>query len=274
MQVYALVGQSGTGKSHRALLVAGEYNIPAIIDDGLLISDGRILAGKSAKKSVSKIAAIRTALLSEDSHAMEMRQCLAEVAPNKILIIGTSKGMIQQIATRLGIAHPEVYIDIEDVSTKEEIATAKFKRFHKGTHVVPAPSMEVKQKLSVSLVEAFFHNKNYKHRPNSHLESSIVRPTYNTYGRLYIANQAVVEIVRFACGKIENVMKLSRVDVIIIEGAIKLSIDIEVKFGYPLPLLAQEIKKTAKFHVEKMTANVVTEVNVTIKKIHIVKTKF
>lgn len=273
MQVYALVGQSGTGKSHRALLVAGEYNIQAIVDDGLLIADGRILAGKSAKKSPSKIAAIRTALLTEDSHALEMKERLQEIAPAKILIIGTSKGMIKQISARLGIEPPEIYIEIEDVSTKEEIATARFKRFHKGTHVVPAPSIEVKQKLSVALVEAFFHNKNYKHRPNSHLESSIVRPTYNTYGRFYIANQAVVGIVRFACANIENIIKISKVDVINLDGAIKLTIEVEARFGKPLQGIAQEIQRAARFYVEKMTANVVTDVHVNIKKIHLEKSK-
>ena len=50
MDVIALVGPSGTGKSHRALLVANQYKADIIIDDGLLIKDGKIIAGSSAKK--------------------------------------------------------------------------------------------------------------------------------------------------------------------------------------------------------------------------------
>ena len=50
MEVIALVGPSGTGKSHRALLVAHNNQADAIIDDGLLIKDGTIIAGKSAKR--------------------------------------------------------------------------------------------------------------------------------------------------------------------------------------------------------------------------------
>ena len=46
MQVYALVGESGTGKSFRAKLLAQKYGISALIDDGLLIQDDKILAGK------------------------------------------------------------------------------------------------------------------------------------------------------------------------------------------------------------------------------------
>ena len=45
MKVIALVGPSGTGKSHRALLVAHEQKADAIIDDGILIKDGKLLDG-------------------------------------------------------------------------------------------------------------------------------------------------------------------------------------------------------------------------------------
>ena len=39
MRVYAFVGPSGTGKSYRAQMVAGENNISYIIDDGLLVNE-------------------------------------------------------------------------------------------------------------------------------------------------------------------------------------------------------------------------------------------
>ena len=40
--VFALVGESGTGKSFRAKLLAEKYGITAIIDDGLLIQNDKI----------------------------------------------------------------------------------------------------------------------------------------------------------------------------------------------------------------------------------------
>jgi ABC-type dipeptide/oligopeptide/nickel transport system ATPase component len=46
IKVYALIGESGTGKSFRAKLVAQKYGIEHIIDDGLLIKENKILAGK------------------------------------------------------------------------------------------------------------------------------------------------------------------------------------------------------------------------------------
>ena len=54
MKVYAFVGPSGTGKSYRAQMVAGEKGAHFIIDDGLLINDNRVVAGKSAKNRNSK----------------------------------------------------------------------------------------------------------------------------------------------------------------------------------------------------------------------------
>ncbi len=51
VRVFALVGGSGTGKSFRAKLVAEKYGIEIIVDDGLLIRDQKILAGRSGKVS-------------------------------------------------------------------------------------------------------------------------------------------------------------------------------------------------------------------------------
>ena len=48
MEVYALIGASGTGKSHNAYIVMEQYGIDMMIDDGLLIKDGKKMAGSSA----------------------------------------------------------------------------------------------------------------------------------------------------------------------------------------------------------------------------------
>ena len=54
IKTYAFVGPSGTGKSYRAQMVAGEYDIHYIIDDGLFIKDNEVIAGDSAKKLQQK----------------------------------------------------------------------------------------------------------------------------------------------------------------------------------------------------------------------------
>ena len=60
-EVYAFVGPSGTGKSYRAQLVANERKISYIIDDGLLIKENEVIAGKSAKKAPTKIETVKDA---------------------------------------------------------------------------------------------------------------------------------------------------------------------------------------------------------------------
>ena len=59
INTYAFVGPSGTGKSYRAQMVAGEQNIHFIIDDGLLIKDNEVIAGESAKKASTKIETVK-----------------------------------------------------------------------------------------------------------------------------------------------------------------------------------------------------------------------
>ena len=81
MNVIALVGPSGTGKSHHALMVAHDNKADAIIDDGILIKDGRILAGHSAKKEKSKIMAVRRAIFILPGHAEEVRKLVAAAPP-------------------------------------------------------------------------------------------------------------------------------------------------------------------------------------------------
>ena len=62
MEVFAFIGPPGTGKSDRALVVAYENRCACIIDDGILIYHNRWVAGASAKKEDSKIAAVRRAI--------------------------------------------------------------------------------------------------------------------------------------------------------------------------------------------------------------------
>ena len=68
MEVIALVGPSGTGKSHRALVVAHNEKADAIIDDGILIKDNKIIAGRSAKREASKIMAVKRAIFILEDH--------------------------------------------------------------------------------------------------------------------------------------------------------------------------------------------------------------
>ena len=98
MRVMAFVGPSGTGKSYRAQMVAGENNISFIIDDGLLINDNEVVAGSSAKKAPTKIETVRHALFYEEDEKRIIIDALKKFNPDGILILGTSDGMVEKIA--------------------------------------------------------------------------------------------------------------------------------------------------------------------------------
>ena len=87
IRVYAFVGPSGTGKSYRAQMVAGEKDTHFIIDDGLLIKDNEVIAGESAKKADTKVATVKHALFYEEEEKREIVKALEKYKPESILIL-------------------------------------------------------------------------------------------------------------------------------------------------------------------------------------------
>ena len=81
--VYALVGESGTGKSFRSKLLAEKYGIDSIIDDGLLIQNDKILAGHSAKREKTYMGAVRVALFDDKDHRDEIAKVLKKARIKK-----------------------------------------------------------------------------------------------------------------------------------------------------------------------------------------------
>ena len=92
IKVYAFVGPSGTGKSYRAQMVANEYNINYIIDDGILIRDNDIIAGSSAKKAPTKVETVKRAIFineQENSAIIFPYNILEDSNKYKTLILNT-----------------------------------------------------------------------------------------------------------------------------------------------------------------------------------------
>ncbi|AEH40366.1 conserved hypothetical protein [Treponema paraluiscuniculi Cuniculi A] len=148
-QVFALVGRSGSGKSFRAQIVMRRFDIAFVIDDGLLIREDKIIAGRSAKQERTLLAAIRVALFENTMHrrvvARVLTYFLCGSQNKKVLILGTSEKMVRRIALRVGLPEPGHIIRIEDIASSEEIACALRTRHVEGTHVIPVPSGEVRK---------------------------------------------------------------------------------------------------------------------------------
>ncbi|MHB1421133.1 MAG: Asp23/Gls24 family envelope stress response protein [Bacillota bacterium] len=275
MEVFALVGASGTGKSHRAIMVAHDYQIDVIIDDGLVIQGSRILAGSSAKRQSTKIGAIRTALFTDPAHMDEARQEIKNLAPQKVLILATSREMAQRIAERLDISLPEVYIPIETIASPREIERARYIRKKHGRHVIPAPTVEVKRRFSGTVIDPlqtlFRRQGSSPQNPDRHLwvEQSVVRPTFTFFGRFYIANHVLTSIVSHVSAKIPGIVRTYPVTVETMPEGVVINADLTAEYGFILRPLVREMQEEIAHWVEYTTSLQVLAVNVTVRRLAI-----
>lgn len=264
--VLALVGPAGTGKSHKAQAIAQELEADAVIDDGLLISGSAIVAGRSSKREETRSAAVRRAIFSDPLHALEVRQALSEVNPRRILVLGTSRAMVDRICERLHLPAPERYLDISELSTPEEVARALLTRKAEGKHVIPAPTFEVKKTFSgylVDPVQMFILSRGKK---PVYVEKSVVRPTWSSYGKFFISDSVLMAIAARACREVEGVTRQPRVLVLPTpEGAV---VDVEIDVSYPhkpFQVMA-EVQRRVKEVLEYLTGIFVHRVDVTTRK--------
>jgi uncharacterized alkaline shock family protein YloU len=270
MEVIALIGSSGTGKSHRALIVATKNQVDAIIDDGLLIKDNKIIAGYSAKREKNKIQAVKRAIFSQEKHAVEVSVAIEKIKPLKLLVLGTSENMINKITKILNIPNPSQIIKIEEVATEEEISQAKEIRIKEGKHIIPVPTIELKpHHFSGYLIDPLAVFFKRTKRQNEHLaEKSIVRPAFSFYGKLVISDNAIEDITRRVAKEDSFVAKVTRIRVRNLndlEKGIFISLDISAEYGCFIPDAAQNLQQKVKEKVEMMTSMLVREVNILVK---------
>jgi hypothetical protein len=182
-QTFALVGKSGTGKSFKARQVAQRFRIDLIIDDGLLIQGQKIIAGRSAKREKGILSAIKTAVFANADQIEEVRHALDDHSYSRVLVIGTSRKMIQRIASTLGLLPIHRIISIEEVASREEIARALKIRAEQGKHIIPVPGVEVKRNyphIFFESVKILLKEKRVLRKGESEIvEKTVVRPEYS-----------------------------------------------------------------------------------------------
>lgn len=274
MDVIALVGPSGTGKSHRALIIAHKHNADAIIDDGILIRDGKIVAGHSAKQEPSKIMAVRRAIFVLPGHAEEVRKAIAAENPHRILVLGTSENMVHKITRALKLPAISKIIHIEDIATKADIEKAQFYRLKQGKHIIPVPTIELKPHFSGFLIDplqSFFKRSATKRRRLG--EKSIVRPVFSYYGTLSIDDHAVAAIVRRVVRE-AGISEASHIKVQHLykgneDMGLKISCSVVLTYGNHIPTLITKTQKAVRQAVEYMTGMVVHEVDIVVKALYV-----
>jgi hypothetical protein len=272
IKVFALVGESGTGKSFRAKLEAQKYGIEYIIDDGLLIKDNRILAGHSAKKEKTFMAAVKAALFDEKSHRDEVARKLQGEKIRKILILGTSEKMVVKIAARLQLPPPSKLINIEDIASREEIERAIRTRRIEGKHVIPVPSIEIKRSYPQIFYDAI---RIFKRKPvpvpigltpKVH-EKSVVRPEYSKRGKVIISEAALSQMVIHCVMEKNSEIRIKKIVVKDDEMGYRLVITIDVPYGTQLGGKIHELQQYIIENIEQYTGILIEEVNIIIDKI-------
>ena len=275
--VYALVGESGTGKSFRAKLLAQSYGIELIIDDGLLIKNDKILAGHSAKKEKTFLAAVRVALFDDKQHRDEIAKALQKLNFKKILVLGTSEKMVIKITTRLQLPQPTKIIHIEDIATKEEIEQAIRSRRIEGKHVIPVPSIEIKQnypKIFYNRLRVILKNKKKAFTPGNSkvFEKSIVRPEFSKKGRISISEAAITQMVMHCVSEFDPQITVKKLTIKTNPESYRLIIMVDVPFGTQLAGKIHNLQQYIIENIEKYTGILIEEVSIIIDKVTVQKT--
>jgi uncharacterized alkaline shock family protein YloU/adenylate kinase family enzyme len=279
MYVYALVGKSGTGKSFRARLLAEKIGVPYIIDDGLLIHDATILAGKSAKQEKNYISAIKTALFTEPEHRQAVVQAIQDHKIKKILLIGTSEKMVTRLAEALDLPPLYEIIKIEDIASQKDIEAAIKSRFEEGKHVIPVPTIEIKrdyaQILSDSIRIFFKGNKDSNGVKKSRFfEKSIVQPSYHEYetlGTVSISEAALTQMILHCIDEYNSEIIIKKIKVRMGRSGYGIDLYIDVPYGRTLTGNLHELRSYVINNIRKYTGIILENLEISIDNISLRK---
>ncbi len=268
IKVYAFVGPSGTGKSYRAQMVAGEYDIKYIIDDGILVKDNDIVAGSSAKKAPTKIETVKRALFKNEEQRKEMIKAFNKFKPRSVLILGTSDKMVEEIAKNLELPKIEKTVYITDVATEEEINNARRVRTTEGKHVIPVPTFEIKKDFSGFLLDPLqiFKSKGSGEKPYIS-EKSIIRPTFSYMGNYTISDTVFRQIIEYIASKTDSITEIIRVRVNKTENGPSIYVEAEVKYGFNLMNELKKFKEKCIREIERQTTMNVVQMKLIAKKL-------
>ncbi len=269
-QVFGLVGKAGTGKSFRAQLVAKKQNISLIIDDGLLIKDQQIIAGKSAKQASGGYSAIKTALFDNPKHRNEVRFVLKKESFKRILILGTSIRMIHKIAKLMHLPHPGRIINIEEIASAEDIEKAKYSRHTENKHIIPVPAVEVKRKHSYIFfdsVKVFFKKRfNIFSKPDV-FEKSVVQPLYSSKGKVTISEHALTQMILHCVYEFNSSINVKKIKIIQEKHQYIINLSLNIDFGTQISGLIHNLQKDIVENIEKYAGLMLKTVNITIDSI-------
>ncbi len=276
MKVYALVGHSGTGKSHRSAMIAYREGLEYIIDDGLLIKGNQFLAGRSAKRENTRMGATKRAIFMDPEHSEAVKTKIKEVGVKSILVVGLSERMAKQISERLEIPYPQHIIRIEDIATAHEISKAREIRIKENRHVIPVPTFAIEKEFPgyfIDTIKSFFHRQKIAKRPHlphttEQLEHSIVRPLYSQLGNYFLSEQVMEQIAIFVAEEEENVVKAGKTTLFSTSNGMVVNLELVLRYGtYNIPALLLHLQTKVKEKLEYLTGFQISQIDVTARRL-------
>lgn len=272
MEVYALIGPSGTGKSHHSGIIAYQEGIEYIIDDGLLIKGNQVLAGRSAKREDTKMGATKRAIFLDPEHASQVKKKIQETRPENILILGISERMIKRITTRLELPDPVKIFNISNFLSEKEIAKALEIRKKENRHAIPIPTFAIEKDFPgffMDSIRALFKGKSKSSvsRPRN-LEYSIVRPIYSSLGNYFLHEKAIEQIIIFIAEQREGIARARTTSLLSTRDGMIIHIQVDIHYGAGFfPRLLKEMQETIKSELEYLTGLQISQVNITAKRV-------
>ena len=265
IEVCAFVGPAGTGKSQRATHVARQQGIDLIIDDGLVVSRGRIMAGRSAKSEINMVRAIRRAIFEYAPHRQEVVEYLESRAPCKLMILATSLGMVRKIVVRLGLNDPVKVIDITDVATREEIDDALRERREKKQHVVPVARAQIQRNFAgklVSQIKDLFKSRDKDDR------NTIVKPPFSFDGKVTIGTDAILAMCRHLLELGEHVHRIHELTLEPEDDSLDVNVVLDLRLGDKSALaIARHLQRKVRMGLSYFTGMDVKKVNVRVNEV-------
>ena len=216
-----------------------QVGVPYIIDDGLLIDDTTILAGRSAKQEKNYISAIKTALFTDPEHRKSVVQMIQAKKIKKILLIGTSEKMVTKLAETLELPPISQIIRIEEIASQRDIENAIKSRFEEGKHVIPVPAIEVKRDYAQILsdsIRIFFKGGKDKDgvRRSRFFEKSVVQPDFhekNKGGSVSISEAALTQMILHCIDEYDAEVLVRKIKVKMGRSGYGIELFIDVPYG-------------------------------------------
>ncbi|MDR1571492.1 MAG: Asp23/Gls24 family envelope stress response protein [Clostridiales Family XIII bacterium] len=265
MKVYGLEGRSGSGKSYQATGLCRKLKIESILDDGIFISGGRILAGVSAKRQTTRVRAIKTALFTEEWHKDEVARKIREIGPASILVIGTSEKMVERITDRLGLPKADEIISIESITTAAERALAGRQRNELGKHVIPVPTFQLKKDFSGYFMHPLRMLWDMRGGRARGVDRSVVRPSFSYMGKYTISNRAISDIAAITGSDVGGVGEILKITAEHDETGMAVNAAVTLSYGVSIMGTALAFQQRVADQIERMTAININAVNVEVR---------